>query len=492
MTNWMNEHFYQEMIKSAPVSYAFHRMVCDEKGRPVDYTFLDVNATFESMTGVTAREVIGKRVTEVFPHLKEDPFDWIAYYGEVAAEGKTKEFEQYSEVLGKWYQVKAFSPEPGTFATFALDITQRVATEEQVREYNEKLKLANMELDKTLSHVLEANQVKSEFLANMSHEMRTPLNAVIGMGELALRETHDLTMTHYLKQMVKSGKSLLLMINDVLDYAQLEAGRLTIKQQVFSVNKIVQEVADTYASRAQQKSILLKVFVDEKTPSYLVGDETRLKQVLMNLLSNAVKFTYQGEITLSVNQVMENGMRVHLQFQVKDTGIGIPMEQVDKLFKPFSQADSSTTRQYEGTGLGLSISRQLVTLMGGNLWVVSQVDEGSTFTFQVPFESASDLLTSFDELEETLQVVKEEMAEEMVEEEARGSIDTLLDTLEKQLSSSSFIDHDVVIQMGRHVHYDPFLKDTHKTLTEALAVFDYERCLLVVKAMKNHIREVQP
>lgn len=492
MTSWMNEHFYKEMIKSAPVSYAYHRMEYDEEGNPVDYTFLDVNEVFESMTGVTAREVIGKRVTEVFPHLKEDPFDWIAYYGEVAGGGITKEFEQYSEVLGRWYQVKAFSPEPSTFATFALDITKRVATEEQVREYNEKLKLANMELDKTLSHVLEANQVKSEFLANMSHEMRTPLNAVIGMGELALRETQDLTMTHYLNQMVKSGKSLLEMINDVLDYAQLEAGRLTIKQQVFSVNKVIKEVTDSYASRVQQKAISLQVSVDRKAPAFLVGDETRLKQVLMNLLSNAVKFTYQGEIELSVKQVMEKGTQVHLQFQVKDTGIGIPMDQVEKLFKPFSQADGSTTRPYEGTGLGLSISRQLVALMGGNLWVVSQVGEGSTFTFQVPFESASDLLTSFDEWEDDLQVIEEQLEREASEKETGVSINTLIDILENQLNNSSFIDDDIVVQMGGYLRKDPVLQDTYSTLKGALAVFDYERSLLIVKAIKSHIRRIQP
>ncbi len=615
----MKDDFYRQLLKTAPLGYAYHRMIYNAKKEPVDYEYLDVNNVFADMLGMKEEEILGRRVTELVPGIKEDDFDWICYYDAIAREGEEKEFEQYSQAIDKWYYVKAYSVQEETFVTFLMDvtdskkamrdlerqqnqlrtiididpnyifakdeegvyllankavssifhltpeevegktdkywtkseeqyqhfrkddlevihseqakiipkeaaprpdgtmgwfqtvkipyehpghslpavlgvstdITERVLAEEALKEYNEKLQLANIEMEKSLSVVQEANQVKTDFLANMSHEIRTPLNAVIGMGQLALDETKDPTMGRYLKQMIKSGHNLLQMINDILDYAQLEAGRLSMKEQVFSVEKLVQEVADIFVSRAQQKDITLKVSVDELVPDFLMGDKTRLKQVLMNLMSNAVKFTYQGKIELSVQQVVENSQQVHLQFQVRDTGIGIPMEKMDKLFKPFSQADSSITRQHEGTGLGLSISRQLVILMGGNLWVKSQPGQGATFIFQIPFEAASDLLTSFDEMGELWEDSHKQPGIRTDKREEQVSLEELLDALEQHLMNSSFIDDQVVLQLGRYLNQDPSLKDTYKTLKDALAAFDYESSRLIVKTIKIQLQEVQ-
>ena len=230
----------------------------------------------------------------------------------------------------------------------------------------------------------EANRAKSEFLANMSHEIRTPMNGIIGMTELALNTPLTAVQRDYLQTVHRSAELLLVVLNDVLDFSKIEAGKLHMESIEFSLRQMLDETLKPFALRAHEKQCELMVDIQSSVPDTLVGDPHRLRQVLVNLVSNAIKFTDRGEIVVRIERtrLREDG-RVSLRFSVVDTGIGIPPEKQAKIFRPFTQGDGSTTRQYGGTGLGLSICQQLVELMGGRIWVESEPQGGSAFHFVV-------------------------------------------------------------------------------------------------------------
>lgn len=268
------------------------------------------------------------------------------------------------------------------------DITDRKRAEAAVRKQARKLARTVRELEKAKVMAEAATRAKGEFLANMSHEIRTPMNAVIGMTSLL----RDLNLTkeqaEYVETIRVSGESLLSIINDILDFSKIEAGRVDFETKTFSLRSCVEGSVDLLAAKAAEKSIDLYADVDPKIADQVVGDPTRIRQVLVNLISNAVKFTKKGEVAISVRADTSSKNSLKLDFIVKDTGIGIPVEKQSRLFKAFSQADSSTTRQYGGTGLGLAISKRLVELMGGSIWVESEPGKGSSFKFSLPLTIA--------------------------------------------------------------------------------------------------------
>ncbi len=260
---------------------------------------------------------------------------------------------------------------------FLRDLTAEVKAEERLQD-------AYFREEKAKKAAEAATIAKSEFLANMSHEIRTPMNGVIAAAELALSEKMSHRAEHYLKIIQSSAYSLLGIINDILDFSKIEADKLDIETQPFLLDELIDRIADVFMAEAARKRIELLVDIDLEAPNALIGDPIRLQQILKNLISNAIKFTEIGGIILvGVKESEKSANRTTLTFSVKDTGIGIAPEYLSRLFKPFSQVDTSSTREYEGTGLGLSICKRLVEMMSGRIQVESKLGKGSTFSFTV-------------------------------------------------------------------------------------------------------------
>lgn len=266
----------------------------------------------------------------------------------------------------------------GTFG-ISRDVTELMKVEQQLREARDS---AN-----------QANRAKSEFLANMSHEIRTPMNGVIGMTELLSHTRLNEAQRSFVRMIERSAQSLLRIINDILDFSKIEAGKLDLEQAPFDLRECVSHAAKSLATRAAQQSTELILRIGQDIPDRLIGDETRLRQVLVNLIGNAVKFTHGGEIVVrvSVADGPPTAQNYSLHFSVADTGIGIPPEKQSTIFEAFSQADLSTTRKYGGTGLGLSIASQLVKLMDGRIWLESELGVGSMFHFTGRFAPTSSI-----------------------------------------------------------------------------------------------------
>ncbi|HMH23065.1 MAG TPA: two-component regulator propeller domain-containing protein [Puia sp.] len=264
------------------------------------------------------------------------------------------------------------------------------------RKARQEAELANGDAEKARLEAEKANRAKSVFLATMSHEIRTPMNGVLGMASLLAETTLTEEQEDYTDTIRNCGETLMNVINDILDFSKIESCKMELEQKSFDLRTCIEEVLDVFAGKAGQAGLDLVYQIDHNVPSKIIGDDMRIRQILMNLVGNAIKFTQKGEVFVSVHlSSAGTGGEIILSFEIKDTGIGIPADKVDRLFQAFSQVDSSTTRKYGGTGLGLVISEKLIHLMGGVIEVTSQPGKGTTFIFTLPTRASSDSIRSY-------------------------------------------------------------------------------------------------
>jgi len=336
----------------------------------------DVNKQMEALTGCTRDELIGAPFKGCFT----DPDRAEAGIKRVLNEKSVTDYELTARARDGRQTVVSYNATTfydrnrtlqGVFAA-ARDVTER--------------KRVEAELQQAKASAESASRTKSDFLASMSHEIRTPMNAIMGIADLLAKTPLTSEQDKYVQIFRRAGDNLLNLINDILDLSKVEASQLELERTGFSLNDLLEKVTEMVAPRAHEKGLAMVHQIAPSVPNDLVGDPTRLRQVLLNLLGNAIKFTQSGEVSLGVASDENPSVPTALRFTVTDTGIGIPRAKLDQVFERFTQADSSTTRRFGGSGLGLTISKRLVELMGGRIWVESEVGKGSVFAFAVPFE----------------------------------------------------------------------------------------------------------
>lgn len=372
----VSESMYKDLFENLLGGYAYHRMIYDDDGKPIDYEFIEVNKFFEGIIGFPRSEIIGKKVSELIPEIVTDPADWIGEYGKLANKMGAKSFEEYSIGLGKWFIVNAYSYQKGYFATLFFDITSNKESERNQAKlerdlYEERLRLEQLK---------EMDQLKTRFMNTATHEIRTPITSIRGYTELIedkLRGRDDAELLEYFEVVQRNVKRLETLSDDLLDLQRLETNRLVLEFHECEPITMMRDLrSELYPLISANNHSLV---INQEGSIKMRCNKPRLIQVLVNLVNNAVKYSPAGsEITLDIRVDGD-----FIKFSVKDQGIGLSKEDHSKLFIPFPDINVRNVRH--GSGLGLSICKGIVELHGGKIWAESSGrGKGSTFHFTIP------------------------------------------------------------------------------------------------------------
>lgn len=368
-----NQMKYRSLFMNLQNGYASYKIIYDQNHKAIDLEFKEVNEAFEELFEKKQTFLVGKKHSDVFPKSIDLLKQILINNWDELSSGESVQIEEcYSADYNKWLSLSIYSPKENTIITIITDITS--------------IKHTQFSLIAAKEAAEAANKAKSEFLANMSHEIRTPINGMVGMVDLTLLTELQEEQKENLITAKACAKSLLKIINDVLDFSKMEAGRLTIENINFDIKDLIEEIVKTHAPRAEAKGLELNYIFSSAIPRFLIGDSNRIQQVFNNLISNSLKFTQKGSITISVKKLSLQNNEAELIFSVTDTGIGIAPEDLDRLFKSFSQIETSFTKNFGGTGLGLAICKNIVETMGGKISVESHKGFGSTFYFTLKFQ----------------------------------------------------------------------------------------------------------
>jgi signal transduction histidine kinase/CheY-like chemotaxis protein len=350
--------------------------------------------------------------------------------------------------------------------------TREERLEKLVNERTKSLSEANAELSATRDSLIQTQKFRDQFMANMSHEIRTPMAAVLGMTNILMLKENLPDQLKYLDGIKKSSENLVVIINDILDLSKIEAGKMELEQTNFKLTEVVNLVKQIMQHKAEEKGLMLNVNYDESIPEIVIGDPTRLNQILINLAGNAIKFTEKGSVTISIKTLNKNDKTCELEFSVRDSGIGMNEEQLGKIFQSFTQASIDTSRKYGGTGLGLTISKQLVELHGGAIKVTSEPGKGSCFSFKISFPLGVEENSIYDE-----EIITDDMINALQETRVLVADDNMMnrmvakDTLEMKIGNI-FIDEaqngSEVLDKLKAEDYDIILMDVQMPVIDGL------------------------
>ncbi len=362
--------------------------------KDINHKYILVNKSFERFMNLPFYGIQGKKVEELLPEYKTNEYEemeieviqsGLPLYNIEEAITKDKKQVWLTTNLAPYRDNEG---EIIGLVGISWDITFRKHYENELQDAKEQAE--------------EGTRAKSEFLANMSHEIRTPMNGIIGMAEILKQAKLGEQEKENLEILISSTRSLLTLVNDILDISKIEAGKVELEIEDFEIRKMLKDIENIIYIKAEEKALDYKTFINPNVPEFLKGDPARLKQIVLNLVNNAVKFTMKGQVHIYLDVMEENAGRIKLMLKVHDTGIGISADGKKNLFQLFSQVDTSTTKNYEGTGLGLSIAKRLVTLMDGEIGMESKQDKGSTFWFTAWIEKSSRTATIPEPLDKEL------------------------------------------------------------------------------------------
>lgn len=402
-------NFYKELIYSAPIGYAHHKIILDGDGKPVDYVFLDANPYFEKFTGLKLESVLNRRVLEVIPELKSDKFDWISFYGSIALNCENRSFVQYSEALKRWYKVTVFSHQKYYFTTFFFDITEEYAQllslkerEEIIEKYAEDTqKLAedlaisktvleealfekNMllyELTETKEKLEESNREKDKFFSIIAHDLKSPFSGFLGIANLLSMDIESFSkeeLVKIAKMLKESAENVYKLIENLLEWSRIQRGMIPFQPDRYNIRSLVEQIYSLQKVNIDKKEIDFQNLIPENLE--LVCDYNMLSTVFRNLISNAIKFTPRNGKVLVGSQIMDN----EVVFFVQDSGIGIPKEMIPNLFKVGAKTSRPGTEGEASTGLGLILCKEYIERHKGKIWVESEEGKGTKFLFSIP------------------------------------------------------------------------------------------------------------